>query len=150
MNILSSSWESQYELQLASKSHGLNHVHQKEGRKTQRSHLDKYVGCGSGVGGVQCCINISLAKETLFFLRKFLMFANSKFKFEELKYIYIYIHAYFFILSGVIAPLISSSILGTYQPGELIFHCHIFLPFHTVHWVLQARILKWFAIPFSS
>ena len=26
----------------------------------------------------------------------------------------------------------------------------IFLPFHTVHWVLKARILKWFAIPFSS
>ena len=47
MNILSSSWESQYELELASKSHGLGHVHQKEGRKTQRSHLDKY-------GEVQC------------------------------------------------------------------------------------------------
>ena len=27
---------------------------------------------------------------------------------------------------------------------------HIFLPFHTVHGVLKARILKWFAIPFSS
>ena len=27
---------------------------------------------------------------------------------------------------------------------------HLFLPFHTVHGVLQARILKWFAIPFSS
>ena len=26
----------------------------------------------------------------------------------------------------------------------------IFLPFHTVHGVLKARILKWFAIPFSS
>ena len=25
-----------------------------------------------------------------------------------------------------------------------------FLPFHTVHGVLKARILKWFAIPFSS
>ena len=24
------------------------------------------------------------------------------------------------------------------------------LPFHTVHGVLKARILKWFAIPFSS
>ena len=47
-----------------------------------------------------------------------------------------------FILSGVISPLISSSILGSYQPGELIF-----LPFHTVHGVLKARILKWFAIP---
>ena len=28
--------------------------------------------------------------------------------------------------------------------------CLIFLPFHTVHGVLKARILKWFAIPFSS
>ena len=26
----------------------------------------------------------------------------------------------------------------------------LFLPFHTVHGVLKARILKWFAIPFSS
>ena len=31
-----------------------------------------------------------------------------------------------------------------------MFHCPIFLPFHTVHGVLKARILKWFAIPFSS
>ena len=38
----------------------------------------------------------------------------------------------------------------TKQPGEFIFQCHIFLPFHTVHGVLKARILKWFAIPFSS
>ena len=55
-----------------------------------------------------------------------------------------------FILSGVISPLISSSILDTYRPGELIFQCPIFLPLHTVHGVLKARILKWFAIPFSS
>ena len=57
---------------------------------------------------------------------------------------------YLFILSGVISPLISSNILDTYQPGEFIFQCPIFLPFHTVHGVLKARILKWFAIPFSS
>ena len=56
----------------------------------------------------------------------------------------------FFILSGVISPLFSSSILGDYQPGELIFQHPIFLPFHTVHEVLKARILKWFAIPFSK
>ena len=37
------------------------------------------------------------------------------------------------ILSGVISPLFSSSILGTYQPEEFIFQCHIFLPFYTVH-----------------
>ena len=55
-----------------------------------------------------------------------------------------------FILSGVISPLFSSSILGTYQPGEFLFQCPIFLPFHTVHRVLKARILKWFAISFSS
>ena len=55
-----------------------------------------------------------------------------------------------FILSGVISPLISSSILGTYRPGEFIFQCPIFLPFHAVHGVLKAGILKWFAIPFSS
>ena len=55
-----------------------------------------------------------------------------------------------FILSGVIFPLISRGILGTYHPGEFIFHCPICLPFHTVHGVLKTRILKWFAIPFSS
>ena len=33
-----------------------------------------------------------------------------------------------FILSGVISPLISSSILATYRPGEFIFQCPIFLP----------------------
>ena len=52
--------------------------------------------------------------------------------------------------SGIISPLISCSILGTYQPGEFIFQCPMFLPFDTVHGVLKARILKWFAIPFSS
>ena len=55
-----------------------------------------------------------------------------------------------FILSGVISPLISSSILGTYQPGEFIIHYPIFSHFRTVHGALKARILKWFAIPFSS
>ena len=55
-----------------------------------------------------------------------------------------------FILSRVISLLISSSILGTSQSGEFIFQCPIFLPSHTVHGVLKARILKWFAIPFCS
>ena len=54
------------------------------------------------------------------------------------------------ILSGVISPLISSSPLGTYRPGEFLFQCPFILPFHTVHGVLKARILRWFAIPFSS
>ena len=53
------------------------------------------------------------------------------------------------VLSGVFSPFFSSSVLGTYQPGELTFQCPIFLPFHTVNGVLKARILKWFAIAFS-
>ena len=48
-----------------------------------------------------------------------------------------------FILSGVISLLFSSSILGTYQPGELIFQCHIFLPFHTVHEYWSHSLLQW-------
>ena len=36
------------------------------------------------------------------------------------------------------------------DPGEFIFQCPIFLPCHTVHEVLKARILKWFSLPFSS
>ena len=55
-----------------------------------------------------------------------------------------------FILSGVTSPVFSSSILGTYWPGEFILLCHIFLPPHTVHGVLKTGILKWFVIPFSS
>ena len=55
-----------------------------------------------------------------------------------------------FVLYGVISPLISSSTLGTYRPGEFLFQYPIILPFHTVHGVLKARILKWFAFPFSS
>ena len=55
-----------------------------------------------------------------------------------------------FILSGSISLLFPSSILDTYYPGEFIFKCHIFLPFHSVHGILQPGILKWFAIPFSS
>ena len=44
----------------------------------------------------------------------------------------------------------SAAYWATYQPGEFIFQCFIFLPFHNVHGVLKARILKWFAIPFPS
>ena len=36
------------------------------------------------------------------------------------------------------------------RPGEFIFQCSLFLPFHTAHGVPKARILRWFAIPFSS
>ena len=38
-----------------------------------------------------------------------------------------------FILSGVISPLFSSSILHTYQPVKFIFQCPVFLPFHTAY-----------------
>ena len=55
-----------------------------------------------------------------------------------------------FILSGAISLVLSSSILNTNQHGSFIFQCYIFLPFHTVHGVLMARMLKWFAILFSS
>ena len=40
-----------------------------------------------------------------------------------------------FILSGVISPLISSSILGTYRPGEFLFQCPVILPSHTVYYL---------------
>ena len=42
------------------------------------------------------------------------------------------------------------AIMGTYQPEEFLFQYLIILPFHTVHGVHKARILKWFAIPFFS
>ena len=51
-----------------------------------------------------------------------------------------------FVPFAAISLLLSSSILGTYQPAEFIFQCHIFLPFRTVHGDLKARMLKWFAI----
>ena len=54
----------------------------------------------------------------------------------------------FFILSGVISPLFPSSILGTYQPGEFIFQCHIFFSFHTVCGVLKQEC--WNGLPFPS
>ena len=55
-----------------------------------------------------------------------------------------------FILSAVMPPLFSSSILGTYDLGSSSFSVLSFLPFHPVHGLLKARIMKWFAIPFSS
>ena len=53
-----------------------------------------------------------------------------------------------FILSGVIYPLISSCELGTYQPGEFIFQCSIFLPLHIVHVILRQEY--WSGLPFRS
>ena len=55
------------------------------------------------------------------------------------------IHSFF---SGVISPVISSSILGTYQLGEFICPGPIFLPFHTVHGF--SRQEYWTGLPFPS
>ena len=44
----------------------------------------------------------------------------------------------------------SSVILELKKIKSFIFQCPIFLNFHAVHVVLKARIIKWFAIPFSS
>ena len=44
-----------------------------------------------------------------------------------------------FILSGVVSPLISSSILGSYQPGEFIFQCHVFFFFSYCSWGSQGK-----------
>ena len=53
-----------------------------------------------------------------------------------------------FTVSGVISPLLFSSILCTYWPKEFIFQCHIFLPFHTVHGTLkERRRRKWQPAP---
>ena len=61
-------------------------------------------------------------------------------------------HCFFFgsISSFFLELLRHWSPVGIYRPGKFIFQCHIFLPFHTVHGVRKTRILKWFAIPFSS
>ena len=53
-----------------------------------------------------------------------------------------------FLLSGVISPLISSSILGTQWPGEFLFWYLIILPFHAVHGVLRQEY--WSGLPFPS
>ena len=56
-----------------------------------------------------------------------------------------------FILSGAISncPLLfPSSTSDTFQPGGIIFWCHIFLPFHTVLGFLVARI--WNGLSFLS
>ena len=52
-----------------------------------------------------------------------------------------------FFLELLVIALLTSSILDTFWPGELIIWCHIFLPFYTVHGILTARVLEWFAFP---
>ena len=53
-----------------------------------------------------------------------------------------------FILSGVISLLFSGSILSTHWPGEFIFQCPIFLPFHTVMGFSRQEYLS--GLPFPS
>ena len=53
-----------------------------------------------------------------------------------------------FILSGVISPPISSSILGTYRPGEFPFQYPFLLPFHTVQGF--SRQEHWRGLPSPS
>ena len=65
-------------------------------------------------------------------------------------WILFFLWLYPFIVSRIVSPLISSNILGIYWSGKFLFQYSIIFPFHTVHGVLKARILKWFAIPFSS
>ena len=36
------------------------------------------------------------------------------------------------------------------MPGEVHLSVSYILPFHAAHGVLKARILKWFAVPFSN
>ena len=58
-----------------------------------------------------------------------------------------------FIHSGAIgnSPLLfPSSIWDIFRPGGLIFWCHIFLAFYTVHEILTASVMGWFALPSSS
>ena len=47
-----------------------------------------------------------------------------------------------FIVSIAISLLFPSSVLDTFQRGEFIFWYHTFLPFHPLHKVLTASILK--------
>ena len=53
-----------------------------------------------------------------------------------------------FILSWSISPLFFSSILGTYQPGEFVFQCHIFCLF--ILFMGFSRQEYWCGLPFPS
>ena len=52
-----------------------------------------------------------------------------------------------FILYRAVPLLFPSSTLDICQRGELTFWCHVFLPFHIFLGVLEATVLKWFALP---
>ena len=54
-----------------------------------------------------------------------------------------------FLLKLLVITLCSCSVAYwiPFELGELIFQCHIYLPFQTIHGVFQARILEWVAFP---
>ena len=53
-----------------------------------------------------------------------------------------------FIVSGIIYPHFSNSILGIYRPGEFIFQCHIFCLF--ILFMGFSRQEYWSGLPFPS
>ena len=58
-----------------------------------------------------------------------------------------------FILSGVISPLFSSSILGTFRPGEFIILCHVLWRVSFYLFILFmgfSRKEYWSGLPFPS
>ena len=64
----------------------------------------------------------------------------------ELGVVFLWLHP--FILSGVTSPLISSSILGTYWPGEFLFLYPIIFPF--ILFMGFSRQEYWSGLPFPS
>ena len=58
-----------------------------------------------------------------------------------------------FILSGVISPLVSCRILGTYWPGEFLFQYHLLLSVSFCLFILFMGFLRqeyWSGLPFPS
>ena len=57
-----------------------------------------------------------------------------------------------FFLKLLVIALCSSSVsyYASSDLGGSSSHVISSLPFHTFQWVLEARVLKWFGIPFSS
>ena len=82
----------------------------------------------------------------------------SVFTASDLASITSHIHSWVLFCFGSVSSFFLESFLhwspGAYWAptdlGSSSLQCPIFLPFHTVHGVLKARILKWFSIPFSS
>ena len=58
----------------------------------------------------------------------------------------LWLHLFFH--SGIISPVISSNISGTYGPGEFIFQCPVFLPF--LLFMVFSRQECWSGLPFPS